>query len=197
MDVLLIGGTGHVGAAVREALAARHRVIVASRSSEPAVDVTDPASVAALYDAAGSVDAVVVTLGKVPFKPLAELTIDGFRSGFENKVLGQLQVVLQGIDRIRDGGSFTLTTGIVGRELIRTGTAAAVANGAADAFVRSAAAELPRGLRINAVSPNVLAEATAYHPSFPGFIPVPAARVAQAYVRAVEGVDNGRIFAVD
>lgn len=172
-------------------------MILASRSSEPPVDVTDPASIAAMYDASGPVDAVVMTLGKVPFKPLEALTADDFRSGFENKVLGQLQVVLRGVDRVRDGGSFTLTTGIVGRELIRTGVAASLANGAADAFVRAAAAELPRGLRINAVSPNVLAEATGYHASFPGFIPVPATRVAQAYVRCVEGVDTGRVLAVD
>lgn len=197
MDVLLIGGTGHIGAAVHRALAGRHRVIVASRTSEVSVDVSDPASIAALYEAVGTVDAVVATVGKVPFKPLADLVADDLRSGFENKVLGQLQLVLAGIDHLRDGGSFTLTSGIVGREPIRTGVAPAVANGALDAFVRSAAAELPRGLRINSVSPTVLTEATAYHASFPGFIPAPAARVAQAYVRSVEGVDTGRTLIVD
>src|SRR5260370_29328786 len=37
-----------------------------------------------------------------------------------------------------------------------------------------AAVELPRGLRINCISPTVLAESVAYHAYFAGFIPVPA-----------------------
>lgn len=113
------------------------------------------------------------------------------------KSAAQIGVVLQGIPYVTDGGSFTLTTGIVGREVIRTGAASAAANGAIERFVASAAAELPRGLRINAVSPNVLAEAPGYHPFFPGFIPVPAATVAEAYVRFVEGIGTGRVFEVD
>ena len=197
MKVLLIGASGHVGAATRERPGTAHEVIAVSRSTDPAVDVGDPESVRRLFEAVGPVDAVITAVGKVPFKPLADLVADDLRSGFENKVLGQLQLVLAGIDHLRDGGSFTLTSGIVGREPIRTGVAPAVANGALDAFVRSAAAELPRGLRINSVSPTVLTEATAYHASFPGFIPAPAARVAQAYVRSVEGVDTGRTLIVD
>ena len=61
----------------------------------------------------------------------------------------------------------------------------------------AAAVELPRGIRINAVSPTVLVEATAYHPSFPGFTQVSAAAVGQAYVKAVEGFQTGQVYALD
>ena len=72
-----------------------------------------------------------------------------------------------------------LTTGIVGQEPIAQGANATAVNSAVEGFVRAAACELPRGIRINAVSPTVLTESMgAYGPFFPGFEPVPAARAA-------------------
>lgn len=63
--------------------------------------------------------------------------------------------------------------------------------------VRNDAGELPRGLRINAVSPTVLTESMdRFGPFFPGYEGVPAARVALAYRRSVEGVHSGRIYRV-
>jgi hypothetical protein len=56
---------------------------------------------------------------------------------------------------------------------------------------------LGRGLRINAVSPTLLTEsAEAYGSVFPGFETVPAARVALAYQRSVEGAQTGKVFEV-
>lgn len=195
VKVLLVG-SGYVGSAVRDALGS-HEVVVASRSTDPRVDLLDPTSIRVLYEQVGPIDAVVVTAGAAPFKPVGELTRADFVAGLTGKAVAQIDLVLQGIPHVADTGSFTLTTGIVGRETIRTGAASAAANGAIERFVTSAAAELPRGLRINAISPNVLAEAPGYHPFFPGFIPVPAATVAQAYVRSVEGIQTGRIYEVD
>ena len=64
-------------------------------------------------------------------------------------------------------------------------------------FVRAAAVELPRGLRINAVSPGVLLESMAdLGPFFRGFQPVPGARVALGYARSVEGGETGKVYAV-
>ena len=74
----------------------------------------------------------------------------------------------------------------------------AAAKGGVEALVRSAAATYAgQGLRINAVSPTVLTESMgAYGPFFPGFEPVPAARVALAYQRSVEGAQTGRVYRV-
>ena len=198
MKILLVGSSGHIGSAVHHRLKGRgHDVVVASRSTQPRVDVLDPASIHSLFESVGRVDAVVATVGSVPFKPLEELDRADLLAGLTHKALGQVEIVRQGTPYVRDGGSFTLTTGVVGRETIRTGAAAAMANGALEYFVPAAAAELPRGLRINAVSPTVLREALAYHPSFPGFIPVPASTVAEAYVKSVEGVQTGRVYLVE
>ena len=62
----------------------------------------------------------------------------------------------------------------------------------------AAAIELPRGVRINVVSPTVFEESMAsYGPFFPGFIPVPVARAAQAYVKSIEGAQTGRVYRVE
>lgn len=161
------------------------------------MDVGDEDSIKALFEAVGSVEAVVATVGSVPFEPFEELGRAEYLAAFTQKVLAQISIVRLGVPHVADGGSFTLTTGVVGRETIRTGAAAATANGALEYFVPAAAVELPRGIRINAVSPTVLAEAPSYHDSFPGFSPVPAATVAEAYVKSVEGVQTGQIYIVE
>ena len=63
-----------------------------------------------------------------------------------------------------------------------------------EGFVRAAAVELPRGVRINCISPTVLTESVAYDPYFPGFIPVDAWKVGQAYLRAISNPITGRIL---
>ncbi|WP_314428206.1 short chain dehydrogenase [uncultured Microbacterium sp.] len=196
MRILVIGAGGHVGRTAVEALQ-EHELIAASRSGEPSVDVRDPASIQRLFETVGQVDAVIAALGSVPFRPLSELERDDYLSAFRDKVLAQVDVVRIGTPFVRDGGSFTLTSGVLAREAIATGAAASLANGALESFVLAAATELPRGIRINAVSPSVLEDAPSYHSSFPGFVPVASHRVGQAYVKSVRGVQTGRVFAID
>jgi NAD(P)-dependent dehydrogenase (short-subunit alcohol dehydrogenase family) len=197
MRALVIGATGNIGKVVASTLEERgHEVIRASRSSGHAVDVADPESIRSLFDAVGELDAVVVAVGSVPFKPVTELTRDDYAAGLTGKTLAQLEVVRQALSRVRDGGSVTLTTGVLAREPIATGAAAAAANGALEAFVPTAAAEAPRGVRVNAVSPNVLENSPHYHPTFVGQRPVTDEEVGRAYVLAVEGIVNGRVIEV-
>ena len=196
MKVLIIGASGRLGAAAAEALAERHEVLEASRSGDVTVDLTDAASVENMLEQVGKLDAIVACTGAVPFKPLAELSEDDFKAGIMDKVLGQVNLVRLGTPYLNDGGSFTLTTGVLAREPINTGVVASLANGALESFVMAAAAELPRGLRINAVSPSVLEEATNYHDYFPGFTKVPAEVVGQAYLKSVEGIQTGRVFSL-
>lgn len=197
MKILIVGANGLLGSAAVAALKDRHEVIEASRSGSVAVDLTEPESIQQMFEQTGIVDAVISCTGSVPFKPLGDLTDKDFRAGFEDKVLGQVNLVQIGVNHITDGGSFTLTTGVLAREPILTGAAASLANGALESFVMAAAAELPRRIRINAVSPSVLAEATGYHEYFPGFSQVPADTVGRAYLKSVEGIQTGQVYALD
>lgn len=72
--------------------------------------------------------------------------------------MGQVNVALVAQEYLNDGGSITLTSGIVAEQPIRFGAAASMTNAAVEGFVRGAAIELARGVRINAVSPTRYAQ---------------------------------------
>ncbi|GAB2803628.1 short chain dehydrogenase [Streptomyces daliensis] len=196
MKILLIGAAGKLGAAVHKTLAGRgHEVLTVGRTSgDLRCDIADPAATAALYERVGPVDAVASAAGDVPYKPVSEMTPQDYESAFHGKVLSQIELVRQGLSRIAERGSFTLITGVLARDPIPTGSAASMANGAVESFVRAAAIEIAP-LRINAVSPTVFTESLAdYGDFFPGVPPVDLAQVAQAYVRSVEGGQTGQIY---
>jgi hypothetical protein len=98
----------------------------------------------------------------------------------------------RGSTDVTAGGSFTLTTGQINDDPIRFGVSGAMVNGALEGFLRSAAVELPGGLRINLVSPTVIEESwSAFGPYFPGQKPIPSAEAALGYVKSVEGSRRG------
>ncbi len=198
MKILLIGASGTIGRAVAAELAPRHELITAGRSSgDLRLDLTDPASIRAAYAEAGSLDAVVCAAGNVTFKPFAEMTAADYDVGLRDKLMGQVNLVLLGRKHVADGGSFTLTGGVLDHDPIVEGSSASMVNGALNGFAMSAAIELERGLRVNVVSPGVITEALdAYAPYFRGFEPVPAARAALAYAKSVEGKRTGQVFRV-
>jgi len=194
---LVVGSNGLIGRHVFLALTQFGEVIGASRSSEVSVDVKNPASIRAMYEKVGKVNAVASCIGKVPFKPVSELSYQEYEEGFRDKGLGQVELVRAGIDYVTDGGSFTLMTGILARDPIPSGSVAALTNGAIESFTLAAAIDLPRGLRVNTVSPNVLVEATNYHSSFPGYHQVTAKEVADAYLKSILGKQTGQIYKLD
>jgi NAD(P)-dependent dehydrogenase (short-subunit alcohol dehydrogenase family) len=198
MRVLVVGASGTIGRAVVAELADRHDVVTVGRSSgDLRADMTDAESIRAMFDEAGSVDAVVSAAGHVKFAPFAEMDAAGYDIGLRDKLMGQVNLVLIGRDYVSEGGSFTLTTGVLDSDPIVQGTSASMVNGAVNAFVMAAAIEMPRGQRINVVSPGVITEAMeAYAPFFRGHEPVPAARAALAYAKSVEGAQTGRVYRV-
>lgn len=200
MNILLIGATGKLGSAVHSALTARgHKILTVGRTAgDLRHDVADPEQVTALYEAAraatGGLDAVVSAAGDVPYKPVTQMTPDDYLAAFRGKALSQIELVRQGIPHLAERGSFTLITGVLVNDPIPTGSAASMANGAVESFVRAAAIEIAPQ-RINAVSPTIFTESVPeYGDFFPGVRPVDLTDVAQAYVRSVEGSHTGRIF---
>jgi NAD(P)-dependent dehydrogenase (short-subunit alcohol dehydrogenase family) len=198
MKILVIGATGTIGRAVVEELAQRHEVIAAAKSkAELLVDITDERSIRALLDSIGKLDALVATTGNVHFGPLARMTADEFKIGLHDKLLGQVQLALLGQHYLNDRGSITLTSGILSHDPIVNGASASAVNGAIESFVKAAALELQRGIRINVVSPSVLTESlTTYGEFFRGFESVPAVRVARAFSKSIEGGQTGQVYRV-
>jgi NAD(P)-dependent dehydrogenase (short-subunit alcohol dehydrogenase family) len=194
--VVVIGGTGTIGGAVVEQLGQRHEVVpVGARTGRYQVDIEDIAQVRALFERLGNVDAVVVAAGALHVGPLAGLTPEHFYVGLNGKLMGQVNVALVAQAFLTDGGSITLTSGIDTEHPIRGAVAASTANAAVQGFVRAAAIELPRGLRINAVSPTVLRESVhLFGDLFTGFEPIQGSRAALSYARSVDGAETGRVY---
>ena len=184
-------------------LGQRHDIIAAgSKSGDVTMDIADPASIVAALTKVGTVDAICCTAGKVNFHPLASiealpLAKSSYGLGLDNKLMGQVNLTLAARSHLNDGGSVTLISGILAEEPIAAGSSASMVNAALEGFVRTAACELPRGLRLNLVNPTVFTKSMgAYGAFFRGFEPVPVARAAQAYSRSVEGIGTGRIYRV-
>ena len=199
MKVIVIGAAGAVGKCAVEALSVRHEVIKVGRSSgDIQVDLEDVDSIRAMYREAGKIDAVVSAVGHGHFGVVHEMTAEQFMKGINHKVLPQVNLVLEGFDYINDGGSFTITSGVLNRDPIPGGSCAAAANGALDGFVVGAAVDMPRAIRINAVSPEVLeVSRQKYDGFFRGHVHVSTEAVGLAYSKAVEGCLNGQVFIVD
>jgi NAD(P)-dependent dehydrogenase (short-subunit alcohol dehydrogenase family) len=194
MRILLIGATGTIGKAIAAALQGRHELVLASQhKAHERVDISDPDSIRALFERVGRVEAVVSAAGQAAFKPLASLTDQDFSFSLSNKAMGQVNLVRYGIDAVADGGSFTLTSGTLAQEPMPGGTAVSLVNAGLEGFVRAAALELPRGQRINVVSPPWVAETLQAMGQDPAG-GLPASVVAQAYVASVEGSKSGQVI---
>jgi NAD(P)-dependent dehydrogenase (short-subunit alcohol dehydrogenase family) len=194
MRIVVIGATGTIGKAVVEALSKGNEVIKVSHKSTPiTVELQDRASIEAMYRAVGRVDAVVSAAGEAKFGSLVELTDEDFAFSAGNKLMGQVNLVRYGFGHVNDGGSFTLTSGILGRTPMPGSGALSLVNGGLEAFVRAAALEAPRRIRVNVVSPPWVTEtliALNMNPSNG----LPASTVARSYVRSVNGSDSGRVI---
>ncbi len=199
MKILLIGASGDIGKAAYSELSKRHEIITVGRNSgDIRADLCSKSSIVAMYEQVGDLDAVVTTAGNVHFGRLTEFTEEQFMLGLKDKVMGQINLVLEGIKYVNEQGSFTLTTGVLNRDPILMGAGAATANGAVDGFVLGAAAEMPRGIRINVVSPGLLdTSEERYGQFFPGHERVASGRVGLAYSKSVEGIGSGKVIIVE
>ena len=194
MRILLIGATGTIGKAIVAALGARHELLLASRKQASLhVDIADPGSIRGMYAKVGKIGAVISAAGQARFKPLDDLSDADFRFCLDNKLMGQVNLVRYGFGSLTDNGSFTLTSGVLAQQPTRGSAAISLVNAGLEGFVRAAALEAPRGIRINVVSPPWVTE-TLQALGMPTQGGLPAATVAQAYVGSVEGTKTGQVI---
>lgn len=191
MKVVVIGASGTIGRAVAGELEEAHEVLRVSRGGPLRADLADPASLDALFAEVPEPDAVVCCAANGPLVDLGTVTDDEFAAGVRAKLLGQAALARRAVRHLRDGGSVTLTGGTFA-EPLADGSLGALVNGGLEGFVRNAAAELPRGLRINLVSPGWVKE-TLESLGMDGADGTPVAEVARAYVSFVEGAERGRV----
>jgi len=194
MKIVVIGATGTLGKAVVQALSPRHSIIQVGRSGgEYQVDLASKNSIQNLFEAIAPFDAVVSTAGEARFNPLETLSDEDFQFSLANKLMGQVNLVRVGLPYINDNGSFTLTSGVLTTEPMPGSAAISLVNAGLEGFMRAAALEAPRGIRVNVVSPPWVTETLAAmgRDVSRG---MPAARVAAAYLEAVESQRTGEVL---
>ncbi len=171
----------------------KHDVVRASRNGDVKVNLDDPATIRAMFEKVRDVDAVISCAGNAAFRPFADLTDADYELGLRSKLMGQVSLARMAKDELRDGGSITLTTGVLAMHPMQGSASISMVNAGLDGFVRAAALEMPRKIRINAVSPPWVKETMVKF----GMDPTPglaAATVAKAYVAAAEGSHQGKIL---
>ena len=196
MKILIIGGKGTIGKKVSAHLLKKHEVITAGRTSgDLKFDMEDSASIKAMYESLGKLDAVVCIAGEAKWATFESMSEDDFSIGLRSKLMGQVNLVRIGQDYLNRGGSFTLTTGILADYPVAMTTSPAMVNGAIHSFVKAASLELKNEIRINVVSSGLVEDAVEkYEAYFPGHNPIPMTKVINGYVRSIEGKRSGEVI---
>ncbi|MCS6284092.1 MAG: short chain dehydrogenase [Nitrospira sp.] len=192
MRVVVVGASGTIGSAVVAALSARHDVVaVGNKQGAIRVDLASADSIQQMFQAVGTFDALVSTAGRAAFASLDDLKDADFQLGLSNKLMGQVNLVRIGRQFANDRAAFTLTSGVLSREPMKGSASISMVNAGLEGFARAAALELPRGMRINVVSPPWVTETLIARKMDPS-IGLPAATVAKAYLASIEGTATGQ-----
>ena len=193
MKVILVGASGKIGHGVDRAVSVNHEVVrVGLADGDVRCDYTDPESVRSMFATIGPYHALVSAVGDDSrFLPFEELADDDFRYGFERKFLSQIRLMTLGQPTIRDGGSFTLTSGFLSHYSNRRGIATGPFNAALETYVEHTARFWPRGIRINVVSPGPVVG-----PGGEGRGAVTSEQCGEVYLRTIEGTTSGRVLRV-
>ncbi len=198
MKIIVIGASGTIGRAVSEELSQRHEVIRVGRTrGDYQVDITSQESVEALFAQTGEVDAIVSTTGNLHFGPLSTMTDSQFNLGLQDKLLGQIRLALVGQHFLRDGGSITLSAVLSRRNPLLRGSMPRRSTPVWKALSAPPPANCRAGSASISSAPPCSASRWRPTATFSRASPsVPAAAVAQAYRRSIEGVQTGRIYPV-
>lgn len=196
MKILVIGGNGTIGKPVANHFMDEHEVIVAGRSNAAiTMDIANSESIRKGLEEVGKLDAIVCIAGEAKWADFNELTEEDYYIGLRSKLMGQVNVARIGKEFLNEGGSITLSTGILADDPVVKTTSAAMVNGGIHSFAQAAALEMERGIRINVVSLGMVEAAyDKYKSYFPGHNPIPMNVVINAYVRSVIGKDNGKVI---
>jgi NAD(P)-dependent dehydrogenase (short-subunit alcohol dehydrogenase family) len=172
--IVIIGGTSGIGLAVaRGALAEGAEVVVGSsqaanvetatrrlgnRSSGRVIDVKDEESVAAFFGEAGPFDHLVFTAGDWGGRGPRVMTETDFAKAADLYAVrhwGALATIKHGLPLMREGGSITLTNGMIAHRPRKGAALSTAMAGGIEHLTRGLAVDLAP-IRVNAVCPGAI-----------------------------------------
>jgi len=167
-NILVIGGSSGIGAALVERLLGRYQVFVWSRHlvDVPGATVIRNNPVEAVPDVSGLpevLDGMVYCPGSINLKPFARLAAEDFLQDFNINFLGAVRSLQAVAPRLKASAqaSVVLFSSVAATSGMPFHTSIAASKAAVEALVRSLAAEWAPQVRVNAIAPSLTATALA------------------------------------
>jgi NAD(P)-dependent dehydrogenase (short-subunit alcohol dehydrogenase family) len=185
MKIVIIGATGTIGKEITKL--SNHRgntVIAASRNGEFQVNIDDLQSIEQLFENIPAVDAIICAAGNASFGSLQELSDEQIELGLKSKLMGQVNLVRKGLNKLNPGGIIILTGGIFAHKPWPQTSNIAMVNAGLEGFVRAAALELQDGKRVAIIHPPLVRE-TAKAMGMETEPWPTAAKVAETYMKTL------------
>ncbi|HDY7970344.1 TPA: SDR family oxidoreductase [Vibrio vulnificus] len=151
---VVLGGTSGIGAELAKQLESEHTIVhVASRQT--GLDISDEKSVYHYFETIGAFDHLIVTAGSyAPAGKVVDVEITQAKYAFDTKFWGAVLAAKHGARYLKQGGSITLTSGMLSRKVVANTYVKAAINAAIEATTKVLAKELAP-IRVNAISPGL------------------------------------------
>ncbi|HAS6173592.1 TPA: SDR family oxidoreductase [Vibrio vulnificus] len=151
---VVLGGTSGIGAELAKQLESEHTIVhVASRQT--GLDISDEKSVYHYFETIGAFDHLIVTAGSyAPAGKVVDVEVTQAKYAFDTKFWGAVFAAKHGARYLKQGGSITLTSGMLSRKVVANTYVKAAINAAIEATTKVLAKELAP-IRVNAISPGL------------------------------------------
>lgn len=162
-NILLIGGSYGIGAAIASQLTEENNIIIASRSSENIISgvthqqfdvTTDDINILNLPD---TIDGLVYCPGSINLKPFNMLTAEAFEKDLQINFISLVSILkgLEGKLKAAEHSSIVVFSTVAVKVGMPFHTSVAAAKGALEGFSKSLAAEWAPKIRINVIAPSL------------------------------------------
>lgn len=196
MRIVVFGASGTIGNEVAKAFSKGNEIIPAHRSSkEYSVDISDKESIQKLFKKTGKVDGIVSAAGPAKFGELETLSDEDLQFSINNKLMGQVNVIREGLKNINENGFVLVTSGVLARNPIEGSAAISMVNSGLEGFARAAANEAQDNRRVNVISPPWVYETLEKMGKNPEN-GVKSAIIAKTYLEIAKSDKNGEIIEI-
>lgn len=196
MKILVIGGTGIIGKAVVELLSKDHEVIaIGKNGGEYQLDIEDKSAITKMFEDFKDIDGIISATGMAGVGPLHQLTDADFKLAVNNKLMGQVNLLREGLKHVNDNGFILLTTGAASHTPFPGGSAITLACAGLEGFVKAVEFEKDRNIRINVVRPAMVTESMELYKLDVPFS-VSASDTARVYQAITQLDESGKMYNV-
>lgn len=152
-NILLIGGSSGIGAAIHEQLQPDYNIIAISRSTSPAYDATKDA----LPETPDELHGLIYCPGSILLKPFHRITDEEFINDFSINVIGAVRSIRAALPKLKQAGnaSIILFSTVAVAQGMPFHASVAAAKGAVEGLAKSLAAELAPAIRVNVIAPSL------------------------------------------